>query len=79
MASIVVRDLDDSVKAALVAQATAHGRSMEAEVRLILGRATAAVRSQNIGLALRDVARRSGGVDLEIAERTDEAGVVDLS
>ena len=36
MSSIVVRGLDESVKARIAAQAKQHGRSMEAEARAIL-------------------------------------------
>ena len=38
MASIIVRELDESVKKRLAARAREHGRSMEAEVREILTR-----------------------------------------
>lgn len=76
MASIVVRGLDESVKQRLAAQAKEHGRSMEAEVRDILTRASA---RPHIGLALAEVARSIGGVDeLPILERSDEARSVDF-
>ena len=38
MASLVVRNIDDGLKARLKKRAAQHGRSMEAEVREILGR-----------------------------------------
>lgn len=37
MASITIRNLDVSIKEKLRLRAAAHGRSMEEEVRLILG------------------------------------------
>jgi len=37
MAQVVVRNLDDDVKQRLKKRAAAHGISMEAEIRLILG------------------------------------------
>ncbi|MFT3969980.1 MAG: toxin-antitoxin system [Micropruina sp.] len=77
MASIVVRGLDDSVKQQLAAQAKAHGRSMEAEVRDIL---TTAAWRPHIGLALMRAAQEVGGVDdLPIPERTDIARAVDFA
>lgn len=77
MSSIVVRGLDESVKARLAAQAKQHGRSMEAEVREILTRAAT---RPNIGLALLEVGQAVGGVeDLPIPERTDTARAVDFS
>lgn len=76
MAPIIVRGLDESVKRRLAAQAKAHGRSMEAEVRDILTRAAT---RPHIGLALAQAAREVGGVDeLQIPERTDPARIVDF-
>ncbi|MFD2675041.1 FitA-like ribbon-helix-helix domain-containing protein [Gulosibacter bifidus] len=77
MSSIVVRGLDESVKARLAAQAKEHGRSMEAEVRDILTRAAT---RPNIGLALLRAGQSVGGVeDLPIPERSDRARTVDFS
>jgi plasmid stability protein len=76
MTTIVVRGLDESVKQQLAAQAKEHGRSMEAEARDILPRAT---RRPPIGLALLHAAHEGGGVeDLAAPERTDEARAVDF-
>ena len=77
MSSIVVRGLDESVKARIAAQAKRHGRSMEAEVREIL---TKAATRPNIGLALFQAGQSLGGVDeLVVPERTDVARAVDFS
>ena len=76
MASIIVRGLDESVKSRLAAQAKEHGRSMEAEVRDILTRASA---RPHIGIALARVARDVGGFEeLQIPERSDAARAVDF-
>lgn len=76
MPSIVVRGLDDSVKAQLVAQAKRHGRSMEAEVRDIL---TKAAKRPNVGVALMRAVQNVGGVDdLPTPERVDTARSVDF-
>ncbi|MEE2059570.1 FitA-like ribbon-helix-helix domain-containing protein [Rhodococcus artemisiae] len=76
MSSIIVRGLDESVKRRLAAQAKEHGRSMEAEVRDILTRASS---PPHIGLALLEAARAVGGVDeLPIPERSDAARVADF-
>ncbi|USQ80982.1 Arc family DNA-binding protein [Ornithinimicrobium faecis] len=75
MASIIVRGLDESVKDQLAAQAKEHGRSMEAEVRDILTRASL---RPHIGIALMRVARETGGAEgLRIPERSDAARSVD--
>lgn len=76
MASIVVRGLDESVKKQLAAQAKEHGRSMEAEARYILTKAT---RRPHIGLALMRAAQEAGGIeDLPLPARTDSARAVDF-
>ncbi len=55
MAQLVVRNLEDDVKARLRVLAAEHGRSMEAEVRAILRR------------AVEERPARSGGLGTEIA------------
>ena len=76
MASIIVRGLDEAVKEQLAAQAGRRGRSMEAEVRVILPRAA---RRPHIGLALMQAAQQAGGIDdLVLPERDDVARAVDF-
>ncbi|WP_462418925.1 FitA-like ribbon-helix-helix domain-containing protein [Kytococcus sp. Marseille-QA3725] len=76
MASIVVRGLDPEVKEQLAAQAREHGRSMEAEVRDILGKAA---RRPGLGAALLRAGESVGGFDdVEIPPRRDEARSVDF-
>lgn len=77
MSSIVVRGLDEGVKARLAAQAREHGRSMEAEVRDIL---TRAARRPHIGLAMLQAGHDAGGVDdLPVPARDDRARAVDFT
>ena len=56
MASLTIRNLEDSVKARLRVQAAQHGRSMEAEARHILrqavGAAPAAISLADLATAL---------------------------
>lgn len=76
MASVVVRGLDESVKKQLAAQAKEHGRSMEAEVRDILTKAT---RRPHIGVALMRAVQEAGGIeDLPLPDRIDAARAVDF-
>lgn len=76
MASIVVKGLEMSVKKQLATQAREHGRSMEAEVRDILTKAT---RRPHIGVALMQAAQETDGVDdLPVPERSDVAREVDF-
>ena len=55
MAQLVVRNLDEEVKAKLRRRAAAHGRSMEEEVRAILRD------------AVKEEARPKGGLGTQIA------------
>jgi antitoxin FitA len=72
MATLTIRDLDDSLKQDLRLRAAQHSRSMEEEVRQIL---RAALRGAppddgyNLGERIRARFADMGGVDLEIAPR----------
>lgn len=61
MAQLLVRNLDDHVKAGLARRAARHGRSLEAEARAILAEA---VEPEEGGLAT-SIARRFSGIGLE--------------
>ncbi|MBN8928399.1 MAG: plasmid stabilization protein [Rhodospirillales bacterium 69-11] len=71
MASLTIPDLDDELKARLLARAAVHGRSMEAEARDILHSALAAGAAEQRGLAASIRARfgHLGGVDLPVIAR----------
>ena len=61
MASITIRNLDDSLKAALRSRAAAHGRSMEEEARQLLKQALLRDRSANgLGTAIANLFKESG-------------------
>lgn len=60
MAQLLVRNLDDDVKARLRILAAEHGRSMEEEVREILRQAVEAERPRSAGLGTRIAARFAG-------------------
>ncbi|MGH9445611.1 MAG: FitA-like ribbon-helix-helix domain-containing protein [Terriglobia bacterium] len=64
MAQIIVRQLEDEVKARLQRRADRHGHSMEAEVRDILR------------AAAKDNGRPTGGLGSRIAERFRGRGLV---
>jgi antitoxin FitA len=73
MVAISVRDLDEDVVLRLKVRAAEHGRSMEAEVRVILAEALAPDSGDepNFLLALRAEVLEIGGVDLDIPPRRD--------
>lgn len=77
MASLIVRNLDDSVKEALAERARLQGRSMEAEVRDILHRAVAP--TNPLEELHRLVTEAGANVELELPERVVEEREVELS
>jgi plasmid stability protein len=80
VASLVIRDLDDEVKARLRVRAAQRGRSMEAEAREIL---TAAVRfrrpARGLGSFIHAQLAEVAGTELPIPSRDTPARVADLS
>jgi plasmid stability protein len=79
MATLMIRDLDEDVKARLRVQAAEHGRSMEAEARALLAAALTGRRPpRGLGSHIRDQFAEIGGVELDIPSRTGPAGTADL-
>ena len=80
MAALSIRDLDDSVKEKLRLRAARHGRSMEAEIRLILtAAATEEERPRNdLFNALAERFAQLGGLDLEVPARATPPRAADF-
>jgi plasmid stability protein len=73
MGSITIRNLDDRVKRKLRVRAARHGRSMEEEVRQILGTAlaeTAQASPQSVFDIIRSRVESVGGIELTIPARS---------
>jgi plasmid stability protein len=73
VASMTIRNIDESLKARLRIQAAKNGRSMEDEARDILRTALSSGPSRGSSLleAIRSRIEPLGGVELEIAPRED--------
>ena len=71
MASITIRNLDDSLKSRLQRQAAGHGRSMEDEALDILRIALDRQPQEpgNLGTAINALFRPLGGLDLPALQR----------
>jgi plasmid stability protein len=76
MATITIRNLDESVKRKLQVRAALNGRSMEAEVREVLSeliqpsfKGVEAEKEEDLGTAIRKRFAAFGGVELEIPPR----------
>ena len=72
MASLNIRQLEPALKERLRVRAAQHGRSMEAEARVILKEALAAPRSATGTELITSIRRRFaplGGVELELPPR----------
>jgi plasmid stability protein len=74
MATLTIRNLEDSTKAQLRLQAARHGRSMEEEARVILRQAVTGAQSaevrEGVGSRIHAHFARLGGVELELPDRT---------
>ncbi len=79
MATLTIRDLDEGVKARLRVQAAEHGRSMEAEARMLLTAALSGRRPPR-GLAsyIREQFADIGGVELDLARSPEPARGADF-
>lgn len=79
MATLTIRDFDDDLKVALRVRAARHGRSMEAEVRAILGSVLTRPVSE-VGMGTRIRKRFADTDDLSVAppSRTDPARAAEL-
>ncbi|GAA4406240.1 Arc family DNA-binding protein [Fodinibacter luteus] len=77
MSTLTIRQLDERTHARLRGRAAEHGRSVEAEVRAILDAAVNRP-ERNFLLSLHASMVEAGGVDLEVAARTDQPRPVDL-
>lgn len=77
MAQLVVRDIKQDVKERLRRRAAEHGRSMEAEARMILTDAVKPPR-RSIVAALGELADDVGGIELDIPQRSTLERVVSL-
>jgi antitoxin FitA len=70
MASITIRNLDDTLKRSLRIRAAEHGRSMEEEAREILRQAVGRrAAPENLGEAIHRRFAALGGVDLDLPPR----------
>lgn len=67
MAVVTVRNLPEQTHRALRLRAAQHGRSTEAEIRVILEEAVRPEGRVKIGSALAAFGQRLGGLDLHIA------------
>lgn len=65
MASVTVRQLSDETHRALKVRAARHGRSTEAEIRLILDAAVNPPPRIKLGSLLAEIGRETGGFDTD--------------
>jgi plasmid stability protein len=71
MGSLLIRNIDDRLKARLKSRAARRGHSVEQEVRDILAHALATDRAdaKGLGTAIRELFAPLGGVELELPAR----------
>lgn len=82
MATLTIRNLEDSTKAQLRLQAARHGRSMEEEARVILRQAVIGLQTaesrEGVGSRIHGHFAQLGGVNLELPERADHPQAPDF-
>jgi plasmid stability protein len=66
MPAVTIRNLPEATHRALKARAAKHGRSTEAEIRLIIETAVRPAHRVRLGSELAELGRKYGGIDLEI-------------
>ena len=80
MADVSIRGLDDGVKERLRVRAARNGRSMEAEIRVILtAAASEPERSDGLFTSLLERFAEIGGVELELPARSIRPRAPDLA
>jgi len=80
MPTLTVRNLSQEAHRALRIRAASHGRSTEAEVRVILEEAVLPTKRLKIGSEIRRIAREIGGMDeFEISRERSEIKGEDLA
>ena len=79
LSALSIRNLDDEVKERLRVRAARHGRSMEAEVRIILTDAVAEPReAPGMFQVLMDRFGKLGGAELELPPRATRPRAADF-
>ncbi len=66
MPAVTIRNLPETTHRALKARAAKHGRSTEAEIRLIIETAVRPADRVRLGSELAELGRKYGGIDLQI-------------
>lgn len=79
MASITVRNIDDTLKERLRVRAATHGHSMEEEVRQILKQAVGGITGAGLLSLSRDLFSASNGIDLDLPARQQDRSAPDFS
>jgi antitoxin FitA len=80
MASMTIRNIDDSLKSRLRIRAARHGRSMEEEARSILRSALAITepKEEHLVDAIRRRVEAVGGIDIELPPRSPMREPIDF-
>ena len=79
MATLMIRDLDETVKARLRVRAAHNGRSMEAEARAILGTALTEPATRGLGSRIRQHFADIGDIDIVPPPRTEPPRAADFA
>jgi plasmid stability protein len=78
MATLTIRNLDDSLKERLRVRAASHGHSMEEEARVILKQAVGGMSGASLWALSRELFTGECGIDLTSSERVQDRPGPDL-
>ncbi len=79
MATLTIRNIDDTIKERLRVRAAMHGHSMEEEARVILKTAVGGITGPALWRLSRDLFGGEHGVDLELPPRKGDRAAPDFS
>ena len=79
MATLTIRNVDDTIKERLRVLAATHGHSMEEEARLILKQAVGGISGRGLVELSRQLFNGENGINLELPSRHSDRRVPDFS
>ena len=78
MASLTIRNIDDTIKERLRVRAAMHGHSMEEEARVILKQAVGGVTGDGLWKLSRDLFGDDRGIELNLPSRAGDRPAPDF-
>lgn len=78
MATLTIRNIDDSIKERLRVRAAVHGHSMEEEARVILKQAVGGISGERLWQLSRQLFADEKGIEVNLPSRANDRAVPDF-